>query len=75
MVNKATEVRWAENTSCSRNEIHTQNISQKSAGKKPLRVPKYGRKDNTKKNLILFMAHSIMLQKTQTSKGFLRNGL
>jgi hypothetical protein len=36
MVNKATEVRWAENTSCSRNEIYTQNFSQKSDGKKPL---------------------------------------
>jgi hypothetical protein len=38
-------------------------------------VLKYGREDNTKKNLILFMAHSIMLQIIQTSKGFLRNGL
>ena len=45
----------------------------KSEGKKPLRMPKYGRKDNTKMDLILFMVYSIK-KTTQTSKGFLRNG-
>jgi hypothetical protein len=47
---------------------------RKSDRKQPLRTPKYGRKDNTKMDLILFWIHSIMLQITETSKGFLRNG-
>jgi hypothetical protein len=49
-------------------------VVRKTGGKKPLQRARYERKDNNKMVLILFMVHSIMLQITQTSRGFTRNG-